>query len=78
MFDQDVAVVRKAAPPGHAFGGLGKRQRTQDDGGDPQLLEFGGVVQTAPRTRPSIAYGVDDYIRLLGQLLELAGRREHA
>ena len=62
MLHEDVLVICKAAAAGHAFSGAREWLGTQDGGRNTELFEFRGVVQTAPRTRPSIAYGVDHQI----------------
>ena len=78
MLDEDVAVIGEAAPPGHALSGLGERLGTQDRGRSAELFEFRGVVQTAPRTRPSIPDGRHHQIGFRSELLQLLRLGQHA
>lgn len=71
VLHQNVMVIRESAPSGHAFSRSGERFRAQDDGGNAQLLEFCGVVQTAPRAGPSIAHRRDHDVRVSGQFPQL-------
>src|SRR5207302_10573786 len=77
VLDQDVAIVQKTAPPGHALGGVVERFSAQHSRWDSQLFEFRGVVQTAPGTRPSITDRRDDQVDLRGKLRQLLRFGQH-